>query len=119
MRRILDHSLAPLILFSLALTVMFVAYLAGGASPSPTFLGAVSLLWPWLVALWIMADARRKSCVPCFDFGLYCYVLLPLTLPWYCLWSRGWRGLLTLVAIFALWYLPFVAAWIVWLAMYG
>jgi hypothetical protein len=47
-----------------------------------------------MAVLAIVNDARRRRLVPCYDFGLYCWVSFPLTVTWYCLWSRKWRGLL-------------------------
>jgi hypothetical protein len=41
-------------------------------------------------------------------------LLFPLSLAWYCLWSRGWRGLLVLLALLALWLLPYAAAIAFW-----
>lgn len=90
-----------------------------GLAPSPTFQVATSFCWSLLLAFWIVADARRRKCVPCFDFGFFCYVFLPIAVPWYCLWSRGPRGVLTLVAFAALWLVPYMIASVVWLALYG
>jgi hypothetical protein len=86
-------------------------------APSPTFEMVASFWWSILLALWIVADARRRSCVPCFDFGFFCYILLPLSVPWYCLWSRGWRGLFLMAAILVLWLAPYVVAGVVWVAL--
>ena len=80
---------------------------------------AASFCWSVLLAFWIVADARRRTGVPCFDFGFFCYLFLPVAVPWYCCWSRGLRGLQMLVAIALLWLAPYVVANIVWLAMCG
>jgi hypothetical protein len=119
MARFLVHPLAPLLLFSLAFSALLVTYPAVGLAPSPTFEFVASFFWSILVALWIVADARRRTGVPCFDFGFFCYLLLPIAVPWYCFWSRGWRGLLLLISIAVLWLAPYLVANVVWLALYG
>jgi hypothetical protein len=119
MGRFVNYPLAPLLLFSVALTALLVTYLAVGLSPSPTFEFIASFFWSLLLALWIVADVRRKSGVPCFDFGFFCYLFLPIAVPWYCVWSRGVRGLLLLVGIGLLWLAPYFVANLVWLALYG
>jgi hypothetical protein len=115
----ITNPLAPLLTFSLALTALLVTYLAVGLAPSLLFELLASFCWSILVALWIVTDARRRTAVPCFDFGFFCYLFLPLAFPWYCIWSRGWRGLLTMIAIGVLWLAPYIVASLVWLAWYG
>jgi hypothetical protein len=118
MRQILNRPLGPLLLFSIALTALLTTYVAAGLAPSPSFEVVASLSWSLLLALWIVADARRHTGIPCFDFGFYCYVFLPFVFPWYCFWSRGWRGALTLMTIACLWAVPFIIASIVWRVLY-
>jgi hypothetical protein len=72
-----------------------------------------------LVLFWIVADARRRTGIPCFDFGFLCYVFLPFAFPWYCFWSRGWRGALMLLLILSLWIGPYIVASMIWITLYG
>lgn len=118
MRQILVHPLMPLLIFSLTLAALLTTYLVAGSAPSATFELVAAVSWSLLLALWIVADARRRTGIPCFDFGFFCYVLLPVAVPWYCFWSRGWRGVLTLSAIVGLWLAPYIVASMVWLALY-
>jgi hypothetical protein len=113
------HPFAPLVFFSVALTAMLATYLVGGFAPSPTFEMLSTLSWALLLALWVVADARRRKQIPCYDFGFFCYLFLPVLVPGYCFWSRGWRGVLTLVAIATLWLMPYIVATMVWIALYG
>jgi hypothetical protein len=85
MGKYITHPLAPLLTFSLALTALLVTYLAVGLAPSPLFQLLASFWWSILLAFWIVADARRKTGVPCFDFGFFCYLFLPVAVPWYCI----------------------------------
>jgi hypothetical protein len=117
--KIFAHSLTPLVLFSIALSALLTIHLVAGVAPSITFEIAASFSWSVLLALWIVTDARRQKGIPCFDFGFFCYVFLPVAVPWYCFWSRGWRGAFTLVAIAVLWLAPYIVAGVVWLALYA
>jgi hypothetical protein len=67
-----------------------------------------------LIVYWIVADARRRRCVPCFDFGFLLAISLPLSLVWYAFWTRGWRGFLLLLTLLGLIYGPWVLAVIAW-----
>jgi hypothetical protein len=119
MAKLFHYPLAPLLLFSVALTVLLVTYVVAGLMPSPTFEYVASFFGSMLLALWVVADARRKTGVPCFDFGFFCYMFLPLAVPWYCFWSRGLRGLLMLAALVVLWLAPYLVAAVFWLAIYA
>jgi hypothetical protein len=117
--RSIYHPIAPLVTFSIALAALLTIYLAAGLSPSPAFEFVASFWWSILLAIWIVADACRRTGVPCFDLGFSCYLFLPVAVPWYCFWSRGWRGILTLLAIVGIWLAPYVLAGLVWEAIYG
>lgn len=119
MTKIPIHPLAPLSIFSVVLTAFLATYLATGFSPSTTFEIASSFSWSLLLAFWVVTDARRREGIPCFDFGFFCYLFPPIVVPWYCFWSRGWRGTLLLATIVCLWLMPYVVASMLWLALYG
>ena len=119
MRQLIFHPLAPLLLFTLIASALFAAYPAAGIDSSPTFVAVVQLIWGLLLACWVVVDARKERRIPCFDFGIFCYVLLPITLPWYCFWSRGWRGGFLLAALYGLGMAPYITASIVWGMFYG
>jgi hypothetical protein len=116
MARVFNHPLAPLLLFSVILAAVFVAYLAVGGAPDVQMIASFG--WTLLLAMWVVADMRRRQGVPCFDFGFFCYVFLPLIVPAYCFWSRGWRGALMLGALVGLWIAPNVIAVFVWWILY-
>jgi hypothetical protein len=117
--KVLVHPLTPLLLFAVTLTGLLTTYLALGLAPSTTFEFVAAFSWSLLLAFWVVTDARCRTSIPCFDFGFFCYVFLPFVVPWYCFWSRGWRGALTLVGLACLWLAPYVIASIVWLVLYA
>jgi hypothetical protein len=72
-----------------------------------------------LVVYWIVADARGRRCVPCFDFGYLLAISLPFSLIWYAFWTRGWRGILRLLAIVGAIYGPWLCATILWVLLHS
>jgi hypothetical protein len=119
MIRLFDHPLAPLVLFAAVLAATLTGYVVVGVIPSTTFELLTSFGWALLVGLWIVSDARRRECTPCFDFGLFCYMFFPVVVPGYCFWSRGWRGLVMLAVIASTWIVPFIIASVVWMVLYA
>ena len=94
MRPFLANPMAHLVVFATIVTACFVTYVLAGRSVSPSFDGLASIGWYFMLILWTDADARRLRQVPCFDFGFLVWVFFPVSVAWYCVWSRGWRGLL-------------------------
>jgi len=98
-----------------ALTAFQVPYAAAGVPPSTAAALLTSCGLAVAFILWIVDDARSRRCVPCFDFGFLVAVFFPASLAWYVLWTRGRRGLTTLVALFALMLLPWLSTVVTWL----
>jgi hypothetical protein len=86
--------------------------LRGGAASDPVFLLG-NFAASWALVMWIWADARRLRRIPCFDFAFLVGVFFPISLVWYAYWSRGARGMLTLLAVAALWMGPVLATAVV------
>ena len=63
---------------------------------------------------WVQTDARIRRCTPFFDFGTFVCVMWSLAIPWYLIWTRGWRGLLVILMFLGLWILPTIVAAVVW-----
>lgn len=61
-------------------------------------LGFVQLI---AITTWIQTDAQRRGQTPCFDFGLLLFWTNWFGLFGYCVWSRGWRGVLP-ISVFLL-----------------
>ena len=110
MGKFVVQPLVPLLLFSVTLTVLLAAYVVRGVAPSETFEILVAWIWSLLLALWVVTDARRRRSIPCYDFGLFCYLFVLVVAPAYCFWSRGWRGILILLVMAGTWMVPYVIA---------
>jgi hypothetical protein len=118
-RSFLANPMAHLAVFAAVVTACFVMYVLAGASVSPSFDSLATVGWWLMLILWTDADARRLRRLPCFDFGFLVGVFFPVSVAWYCMWSRGWRGLFLIVVLLALWFAPYVTASVVWLVKYG
>ena len=108
--RYISHPLAPLVAYSAFLTICWIAYAWSGLAPSPVIEHVLAYIWAFLTLYWIVADAGSQGRIPCFDFGFLCFVFYPISFLWYCIWSRGWRGVLTLFLLAGLWVIPVVVA---------
>jgi hypothetical protein len=89
-------ALWPLLVVATGLTLAWVAY---AVMEIPVSWAAESLtgsVLSWFLVLWVVDDARLRRQTPCHDFGFLVLVFLPVSLAWYLLWSRGWRGILLL-----------------------
>jgi hypothetical protein len=119
LHRVIADPLAPVVFFSAALAATFCTYMIAGVAPPAVFEGVASFGWTLLLVTWMVDDALRRKGTPCFDFGLLCWVGMPLSVPWYCFWSRGWRELFTLTGLIGLWLFPYLCSFIVWKILYG
>jgi hypothetical protein len=61
---------------------------------------------PVTMAIWVAADLRSRGHTPCFELPFLLLLAWPLSLLWYCIWTRGWRGLLLWMGLVALTFLP-------------
>jgi hypothetical protein len=112
----LTHPLAPLLVWTLATTVALCIAVHARNEPSPIAEAVLRYGWTLMLLLWMDADARRRRQLPCYDFGLLAGFFFPISVPWYCFWSRGWRGIWVLLLLFAMWLFPYVLA-IAWWAV--
>ncbi len=106
----ISHPLAPLLALSFATSAALCALALAGARLSAETDMVLRFGWTLMLLLWMDADARRLRRWPCFDFGFLAALFFPLSLLWYCFWSRRWRGLLILLLLLGLWLGPFVVA---------
>jgi hypothetical protein len=106
-----------LILLALLLTLVYLASVFSGQPYPP----GSEQFWPYVVNLflasWADADARRRRRVPCFDFGFFLVLALPVVLLWYVFWSRGRRGFLLLGVLLGVQCLPWLTATAVWVVL--
>ena len=117
-RKLLLHPALPLGALSLVTSAVYGTYLVAGRPLSPMAESLLSVSWVWTIVLWMDLDARRHRWLPCFEFSFLAAVTYPVSLLWYCLWSRSWRGLLILFGLVGLVYiLPWMTAVVLWIAL--
>lgn len=106
--------MATLVAAVAAISAFFIAHSAVRPSSSETAQLLTSLGLTFAFVLWMIADARSRHQIPCYDFGFLAGVFFPASLVWYVLWTRRRRGLLTLAGLIGLMFLPWISAAVVW-----
>lgn len=61
---------------------------------------------PGTICLWVAADMRSRGRTPPFELPFFILLAWPLSLMWYCIWTRGWSGM---ALAFGLIVLPYVS----------
>jgi hypothetical protein len=118
LRRWLQNPMAIPTILSLGAAVVLCSYVGVGEAPSITAERVLDLGWALMAVFWMDADARQRRRIPCFDFTFLAAIYFPVSLFWYCVWSRGWGwGLLLLSTLFGLWLLPHFLAVAFWVAL--
>ena len=74
-----------------------------------------SFTLPFVVASWVMADARKRGRPLCYDYDSFVYLAWPVVVPVYLVQTRGVRAVLTLLCFAAIWLLALLSAGAVWL----
>ena len=74
-----------------------------------------SIALPFIVAWWVMADARKRGRQLCYDYDSFVYFLWPVVLPVYLFRTRGVRAFLTLLCFAGIWLIAALAAGMVFL----
>lgn len=67
------------------------------------------ILLPSSIALWVLADARRRHRALPYDFGSFIFLAWPVLVPIYLFHTRSWRAFAPL-GFFVLLYIASVAA---------
>jgi hypothetical protein len=76
---------------------------------------------PIALAHWVAADLRGRGKAPCFELPFLLLLAWPLSLFWYCIWTRGGWGLAMAAGLVLLSYLPLFTTnlfWFVWAAFF-
>jgi hypothetical protein len=108
----------PLIALAAMIASFDLAYVVCAVPRSELAGRLASYSFALYLVLWMMADARRRRAVPCFDFGTLAAVYFPLSFVWYVIHSRGVRGLLVLLAVLGLLLAPWCLATAAWALLY-
>jgi hypothetical protein len=74
---------------------------AGVVSDHGLWLAEVTL--PFLLAYWVVTDARRRNRTLCYDFDTFVFFAWPILIPIYLFQTRGIRALMTLLYFLILW----------------
>jgi hypothetical protein len=106
---------------AMTLLVPLASVAAGNSPELGTLLGAiVTYAIPITLALWIPADLRSRGRTPPFELPFLLLLCWPVSLVWYCVWTRGWTGLGLAMGLAILPYVPVVftaAIWFAWLVV--
>jgi hypothetical protein len=63
-----------------------------------------------VIALWVLADARKRGQRLCYDYDSFVYFAWPVVVPAYLFQTRGWRALLTLLCFAGIWLVAIIGA---------
>jgi hypothetical protein len=69
----------------------------------------VGVIMPVMTVLWAAADMRSRGQTPPFELPFLLLLCWPISLAWYCVWTRGWNGLILALGLFVLTYVPHLA----------
>ena len=75
----------------------------------------MSVALPFIVASWVMADARKRGRQLCYDYDSFVYFMWPVIAPVYLFQTRGVRAFLTLLCFAGIWLIAALAAGMVFL----
>src|SRR5580765_2705055 len=111
--RLFAHPLTPLIALSVITAICRCLGICAGSDLRG---GEIALQYGWIfmIVWWMDRDARWRNRLPCYDFGFFTLLCVPISPIWYCFWSRGWRGILLLLLLLFLWLAPYVIADTLW-----
>jgi len=115
----LKSPLAQIAALSLAMAVLMPLAVPGAARHFIAYstLGVIAVYAiPIALAHWMAADYRARGHTLPYELPFFLMLVWPLSLFWYCAWTRGPQGLLLAVGLFFLAYLPQFATSVVWLA---
>jgi hypothetical protein len=62
----------------------------------------------FVIASWVIADARKRGRGLCYDYDSFVFFLLPIIVPIYLFQTRGMRALLTLLCFAGIWLISMV-----------
>lgn len=106
-------SLQPILIFAAGLCVLQPAYLIAEHLHGRGPLLFMEYLFQFSLAIvilqWIVADAHERRQTPCFDYGFFLLLLWPISLFWYGVRTRGWRGLALALGLCLLTVVPSIA----------
>ncbi|MBW3625468.1 MAG: hypothetical protein KY468_18895 [Armatimonadetes bacterium] len=85
-------TLIALAVYLLLINCAYMAYAASGVRPSPAFDLLAYFALVYLIGVWVKRDVEEREVPVTFDFGLYFYLTLPISILVYLYKSRGMAG---------------------------
>jgi hypothetical protein len=73
---------------------------------SELYLSFFGLFLTW----WVMIDVRERRTEVPYDFGYFILCTWPISIPYYILRTRGWKGGLLVAGLVGLWVAPMIFA---------
>ena len=86
-----------------------------GRSVPPAFLSLYLLGFQWVLAWWVLDDARQRRIPTSIDHGWFAFFAWPIVLPYHLLQTRGIRGGFVLLSFAGLFVASYLIAVLVWL----
>lgn len=83
--------------FCLAYGAELAVYSAFGEKPSVYLDLGSRVVFPTILASWVIADAKQYDCKLCYDFDAFLFFAWPIALPYYLFRTRGWRAFITIL----------------------
>jgi hypothetical protein len=104
--------LAQIVTFAVALAILL-PLAAPGAARNMAAYYVLGSIWgyalPVVLAHWVAADMRERGRTPPYELPFLLLLAWPISLFWYCTWTRGGGGLLLALGLTLLSYLPLIS----------
>lgn len=68
---------------------------------------------PFVIAIWVTADARKRGRQLCYDYDSFLFFAYPIIAPVYLFQTRGARAFLTLLCFAVIWVIGMTPAFVV------
>jgi hypothetical protein len=109
----LSRSLVPLVVLTAIFTIGS-SIIALHGMPVPIESGKLwSLAFQLILACWVHVDRQVRGFRTPYEFDAFVFFVWPFVIPYYLYKTRGGRGLLSAIGIYALFLAPFVPATII------
>jgi|SRR5437870_2711468 len=70
---------------------------------------------PFVIASWVIADARKRGRQLCYDYDSFVFLAYPIIAPIYLFQTRGVRAFVTLLLFAAIWLIAMLPVFVVFI----